>query len=185
MYGPKTLSRETIKERFELKVVRTVGCWGWSAAKDDRGYGVMTVVFGRPTRLTKAHRVSWFLEYGWWVGGDLEVCHRCNNSECSNPEHLYVATHSINMRDAVRDGLLGGNVRPGYELKIASPYKKNRPGNNAGVNNGSNCRLTELDVREIRAICKRGELTKIAKRLNITIDHACRIRKGKKWKHLL
>jgi len=29
------------------------------------------------------------------------ICHKCNNSACFNPEHLYIGTNSSNMNDAV------------------------------------------------------------------------------------
>jgi len=35
-------------------------------------------------------------------GHMIHVCHACNNSKCSNPEHLYWGTASENRRDRVR-----------------------------------------------------------------------------------
>lgn len=163
-YGPKMLPKDVIRERYESKVVKGKDCWQWTAAKTAHGYGIMSVSFGRPTRLTRAHRISWFLHHGWWAGGDLEVCHRCNNPACSNPEHLYVATHAVNIRHARRDGIIGGNE---------------------GAKNGSNCRLTEEQVLKIKAVTKRGELTKLSKLYNISQTHISNIRGGRKWKHLL
>lgn len=30
------------------------------------------------------------------------ICHKCNNSGCFNPEHLYIGTNKSNMLDAVK-----------------------------------------------------------------------------------
>lgn len=30
------------------------------------------------------------------------ICHKCNNSGCFNPEHLYIGNNSSNMLDAVK-----------------------------------------------------------------------------------
>lgn len=33
------------------------------------------------------------------IGKGIDCCHACNNSECSNPQHLYWGTRSENMND--------------------------------------------------------------------------------------
>lgn len=152
--------RLALADRFWSKVVKTRGCWRWTGAKNERGYGVIGVG-GRRTGNFKAHRVSYELHVGPIPDG-LCVCHLCNNPECTNPKHLYLATHAENMRDAARDGLMGGNE---------------------GEKNGTT-RLTEEQARRLRQPMVRGELTRLAREYGITIDHASRIRHGRKWRHL-
>lgn len=47
---------------------------------------------------TLAHRVYYQLFIGR-IPSNLYVCHRCSNSGCLNPYHLYLGTHTQNTRD--------------------------------------------------------------------------------------
>ena len=77
------------------------GCWIWVGCSDKKGYGsVCRASYGEGL----AHRLSWVFHKGEIPNG-LHVCHRCNNPSCVNPEHLYLATNSENIKDAWRDGL--------------------------------------------------------------------------------
>jgi hypothetical protein len=95
--------RKTKQEFYEKRVVRLDGCWKWTGKKDAFGYGV--VQLGRELPRTGAHRVSWELNYGEIPNG-LHVLHKCDNPECTNPEHLFVGTALDNVRDAQRKGRL-------------------------------------------------------------------------------
>lgn len=102
--------KRSIEDRFWSKVDRSGGpdaCWPWTAGRRS-GYGSF-MVSRRPFIRTTAHRVAVLLTNGP-VDKDLLVCHRCDNPPCCNPAHLFVGTHTDNMRDAAqKDRLPSGS----------------------------------------------------------------------------
>lgn len=131
-HGPK--SRVPLEVRFEAKVDRSPGqgpdgtCHLCIDVPDRKGYGQIYYE-GRVLRL---HRVAWFLAYGVWP--TLSVLHRCDTPLCQNPDHLFEGTQADNMRDmALKD-----------RCPRAHPWGRGEKAHNA--------KLTEVDVREIRAL---------------------------------
>jgi hypothetical protein len=101
-YAGEPLSGISEEQRFWSKVEKTDGCWTWTAAVSDNGYGV----FGRPTR--SAHCVAYELVVGPIPRG-LEIDHRCHSMNslcpggdtcphrrCVRPDHLEIVTTQIN-----------------------------------------------------------------------------------------
>lgn len=73
------------------------GCWPWTAALNNMGYGVINfMVEGKP-RLFLAHRLLYTLHKGRIPKG-LELDHLCRVSSCVNPQHLEAVTHRENIR---------------------------------------------------------------------------------------
>jgi hypothetical protein len=73
------------------------GCFRWIASCNNRGYGQLRI----KGKLKLAHRVAWEEKHGPIQDG-ICVCHTCDNPECINTEHLFLATHQENMMDASR-----------------------------------------------------------------------------------
>lgn len=111
------------EERFWEKVNKRSDneCWEWLGAKTlvrKAYYGHMR--FEGKER--KAHRISWTIAFGSIPDG-LFVLHKCDNSICVNPNHLFLGTHEDNMRDMVEKGRsLKGDKHPNFGKK--SHYSK-------------------------------------------------------------
>lgn len=108
-------------------------CWGWIAMRDLDGYG-MIWPGGAKGPMLKASRVSWEIHFGPIPSG-LSVLHTCDNPSCVNPSHLFLGTQKDNRQDATRKGRTA-----------------------KGEENGS-AKLTEPQVRDIRARYVEGGIT--------------------------
>lgn len=107
-----------------------------------------------------AHRVAWILMFGPLFDGAV-VCHKCDNPACVRPDHLFVGTHADNMAD---------KVAKGRQTKGEANY---------------NAKLTEGDVREIRALADSGVPNKhIAQQFKLDRSTVSHIRSRKRWAHV-
>lgn len=97
------MTLEPVESLLERKRrVTESGCWEWTGGLHvPCGYGVISRGGGKP-RLY-AHREAFRLYVGPIPDG-YDVCHRCDNPPCFNPEHLFVGTRLDNMRDAKAKG---------------------------------------------------------------------------------
>lgn len=80
-----------LTELFWAKVEKTDGCWEWTATKSPEGYGN----FWNGSGMLRAHRISYEWEYGPIPSG-TQVDHICLNESCVRPDHLRLATNSMN-----------------------------------------------------------------------------------------
>jgi HNH endonuclease len=89
-----------LTERFWEKVEKTDDCWLWLGNLNGNGYGY-TKLEAPSRRNELAHRISWTLHFGPIPEG-LFVCHHCDTPPCVRPDHLFLGTHSDNMKDMWR-----------------------------------------------------------------------------------
>ena len=139
--------------------VETGGCWMWSYATDQDGYGI---VYHASHKYRRAHRLSWHLYNGADIPVGMVVMHSCDRPGCVNPEHLSIGTNRDNIQDR---------------------FAKGRSAR--GEANGR-AKLRECDVREMRRL-RRDESTTYAAlglRFGVALQVAYRAVKGTKWSHV-
>lgn len=85
------------------------GCWEWSGALVAGRYGCIAEC-GTPIRSVLAHRLSYEMFVGPIPDG-LYACHRCDNTKCVRPSHLFLGTQLENMRDMVSKGRKPKTIR--------------------------------------------------------------------------
>jgi hypothetical protein len=87
-----------LPERFWDKVhLDASGCWLWTGARNDKGYGLFTSDGARKTlRKIRAHRASYLTLIGEVPDG-LVLDHLCRVRHCVNPDHLEPVTHRVNL----------------------------------------------------------------------------------------
>ena len=138
----------------------TSPCWIWTGMLDPNGYG--RVHIGPRVHSQLAHRTGWELVNGPILDG-LWVLHKCDVPACQNPDHLYLGDAAQNNADCIARNRR--NPRRGVET-LAS-------------------RLTEADVREIRAELATGKSQRaIASRYGVASMTISCIARGKTWAHL-
>lgn len=126
---PQPIKR-SLENRFWDKVKKHPGCWEWTGATSDAGYGVLGKG-RRGTGLIRASHVSWTIHHNLPVPKGMIVRHTCDNPPCCNPEHLLVGTYKQNHEDMIKRGREVFKLTPKYG-------KENARG-----------KLTDKDVREI------------------------------------
>lgn len=139
------------------------GCHEWQGTKC-HGYGRLTI--GSRTdgtrRTGSAHRISYFIHHGKLPEGH-EVCHRCDNPSCINPEHLFSGTRQDNVDDREAKG-------------------RNRP--NKGSKVGTS-KLKEVDIPVIINMKMNGNSSRdIAKKYNVDHSTILNIVNRSSWKHV-
>lgn len=154
--------RANVEPRFMDKIQPepTSGCWLWGSTMT-KGYGQIRV--GKKSvgtlRYGSAHRVSYTLFRGPIPDG-MQVCHRCDNPACVNPDHLFLGTPLANMQDKHDKGR--DRYARGEECTQA--------------------KLTANDVRQIRSTDEPNR--QLASRYNVSEATIRRARKGVSWKHV-
>jgi hypothetical protein len=143
-------------ERFWSKVNKTPTCWVWTAAKANKGYGVMRI----DGKNIRAHIFSYEVHLGPVLDG-VFVCHRCDNPPCVNPQHLFLGTNHENVKDMVS--------------KKRHTYGEKNP----------QSKLTEYDVMGIFKSKSEGmRNSDIARVVGVSQTTICQILKGNRWGHL-
>lgn len=160
------------RERREdfIRFLRSVGpgypCIQWPWSRKNGRYVRMSSEIG----ITYAHRWVWEQINGPVPNG-LEVCHNCpdgDNPSCVRLSHLWLGTHSENIRDAYAKGRMHGNTKhhQAGEMHHAA-------------------RVTTEQVIEIRKRAKAGEVqARLAREFGITAVALGNIVRRRTWAHV-
>jgi hypothetical protein len=161
---------KSVIDRIYEKIIKdsNTGCWNFiGATNKEKGYGLIKI----ENRTVRVHRYIWWYfmlrdSISWknfiesYLG--LEVCHKCDNTICINPEHLFIGTHLDNIRDC----------RNKKRIVLPKIHGEQR----------YNAKLTESQVLEIYKM--EGSNKKIAEIFCIDASLVSRIKSGESWKWL-
>lgn len=135
------------------------GCWLWTAAVNDFGYGIIRV----NKRNKRTHRLTWSWRNGPLTPG-MDIMHKCDTPACCNPDHLQQGTRRDNVRDMFNKG------------------RENPPKGSQH----SRAKLTESDVLYIKREIRRGVMLKdLAAYFNVRPQTISQINVGKCWTHVI
>lgn len=141
-------------------VDEATGCIEWNGYRTAKGYGKI----GIRGVSHRTHRISYELHHGPIPDG-MDVCHRCDNPPCWNPDHIWAGSNHENRLDSARKGRTNRNL----------PWAR-------GENNVT-AKLTWVKVDKIRALIAAGKSNKdIAERYGVRPGTIGFIRNGATWK---
>jgi hypothetical protein len=163
---------QTLENAFLRRVDKTAGCWLWVGSKDADGYGTLK----RQRKSWRAHRLSYELYCGP-IPPEIYVLHRCDNPSCVRPDHLFLGTNDDNMRDMVQKGRQAAGDGHWHAL-----YPERTP---CGERQGR-AKLTEVDVRAIRAAYARGNvrMLELARDYSVSPSNIGAIVRRDTWRHI-
>ncbi len=157
-------------DRFGPVVRADLGCcWVWTGSLNSQHankvsrYGQFFVrkVNGK-TQLVSAHRFSWEIENGPVPAGSW-VLHHCDNGPCVRPSHLFLGDHAVNMADMKAKG----RTRATHPEQRGERHPRHK--------------LTEQDVRYIRASIGNLSYRELALRFGVGKSMIWAIAKGRSW----
>jgi len=91
---------EAFRKRVQYYINKETDCWEIISHKPGPyGYVQLTI----KGFLYQAHRLSFLSHYGY-IEEDKQICHKCDNPICVNPDHLFLGTQDDNMSDMMKKG---------------------------------------------------------------------------------
>ena len=135
-------------------IYRTATCWLW-IGKKHIGHPYPRIRNGE-----SMHRIAWELTRGPIPEG-MCVLHKCDNTRCVRPSHLFLGTHADNVTDMVSKGR---NVQGRHQWAA---------------------KLDENKVKKIRKLIEGGYTqNRIAKMFGVTSAAIYMIKTKRNWAHV-
>jgi len=106
--------------KFWSKVDKKESCWIYPSYKNQR----IPRFYYQKSKIA-AYRFSYKLAYPDF-DESLIICHKCDNPQCVNPEHLFLGTQSDNMKDMSRKGR-NSNINFNLAKSIREKYFESEP----------------------------------------------------------
>lgn len=164
----KYSKKDIIRFSSKFKIDKMTKCWLWIGGNKRYGEFEHTVCF-KNKRSIQSHIVSYEMFNNISIPNDRTtggakkwlVCHKCNNSRCVNPDHLYLGTDQDNMNDMVNSG---------------------RQNKASGEKHG-NSKFKLIQIKEIRHKYNNGKYTmqNLADQYNTTPQTICKIINNQLW----
>ena len=125
--------------------ISDAGCWEWAGFVGPNGYASCSY----RNRYYMAHRLAAIASFGPF-DPLLQVCHRCDNRRCCNPDHLFIGTRQDNVRDSV--------VKKRHHLSRKTHCTRGHE------LSGDNLARYTSDCGGVRRVCKICELGRMRRR---------------------
>lgn len=179
-YIANSVAREcSIKCRLLNRVEVKVDCWEWKGKISSAGYGEMCV----KQKHCLTHRLSYEVFNGS-IPENTNVCHKCDNKKCLNPEHLWLGTQKENIQDAKNKGRLP-DQRGRKHTEETLKKLKLRPHSDRRGEKHHLTKLCNNDVFEIRKLLEMGlRQSEIAKKFDVNQTVISNIKLKKRWAHI-
>jgi hypothetical protein len=157
---------DCLQDLLDLTTLNTeTGCLEWTKYScTSAGYGQLPY----QGKMHYAHRLSYQMANGVYLGKDNFVCHKCDNPKCINPEHLFLGDAKTNIQDMYAKG----REHKHHYFKGDERVK--------GENNKAS-KLTVDAVKQIKQLLSSLSYGVLAKQFGVSKAAIYNIAKGKTW----
>lgn len=155
----KVISWSDLKRFLNLVSIQKdkTKCWEIHLRPDSSGY-VQICIKGK---MVLAHRLAWKIDQNKKVPKGYHVLHSCDNPKCVNPNHLFLGTHTDNMKDMAKKG--------------------RRKNINTGENNGRS-KINYPIACKIRRLHAKGvERKRLSKKFRVSLSTIDGVVKYERW----